>query len=174
MSALRASSPYPHPSLPDKALRGFLSAVYAALHAQIPPQPLFRSIAVPEGQAAGPCKIDWKNSPIPSSLALLAGDLPSLPPSLDGGLPAIRVGSSPDDIAKANAAASNAFDFVIEGLKQHGVEKLNFNVDPKHAEGIPSQAYFVLHHGYTNKITPNTTDITVMYAKWLQSAGFAQ
>ena len=161
---MSAQEKAPHPSL-----RGFLSA----LCKKFPPQPLSRSIAVPASEAAGPSKIDWQNAPVLSSLLLLVAQLDNLPPSLAGGFPTINPGSTPVDIAKANAAASHAFDFLVEGLKQHGVE-LIFNVYHSSVEGRPSQAYFVLHHGYTNCITPNTIAITEMYDAWLQSDFFAR
>jgi hypothetical protein len=161
----------PPASVRDPGLSGFLLAVYAAIQKQHPPVPIQRSIAVPAGEGIIG-EIDWYGS-ILLSLSILAGKLPSLPPSLAGGLPAIHAGSTREEIALANAAALNALNFVIEGLKQHDVE-LNFNVDHNHAEDIPSQAYFVLHHGDTYGITANTIAITEMYDAWLQSAGFGQ
>ena len=134
------------------------------------PQPLGRTISQrPDDDP----KEKLKGSILETLCALLSM-CESLPPGLIdcSGFPTVHPGSTPDDIAKANVAASSALVFVAQGLKQHGMQLTV--IDHNSAEGRPSQAYFVLHQGENYGITANTICIDEMYYAWLQNDGFAR
>jgi hypothetical protein len=158
--------------------RSLVCQVVALINEQVDPQPIQRSVAVPEGKGRL-SKHDFATAPIPASLLQIVDESTSFPDILAGGLPAIKPKSTAKDIAKANAAAASALDFVVNGLKQRAGLKprdavLSCNVDYSSVEGRPSQAYFVLHQGVRYNITPETISITEMYDSWLQNAGFVQ
>ena len=156
--------------MPDNAVQMFKDAVNAALRAV---DAAIRKETPPRQDGAAAAHYELY-APILLPLSVYVERLNSLPPSLAGGLPAIDSGSTPDDIAKANAAASNAFDFLVESRELDGT-RLNFTVDNNHVEGMPSKAYFVLHHGDFNRVnhTTTTTEITKRYNIWLKEANFA-
>jgi len=151
----------------------FLSLLLSALYKPTPPQPLGRTSAY----AADYDSRDALKGIILHTLSELLTrweDLPSnLVSELDG-FPTIDPKSTPDDIDKANDAASKALVIVTEGMTHY---KIPFTeIDRDRVKGRPSQAYFVLHHSETYDITVSTVRdrIDEMYAEWLKKAGFAQ